>query len=142
MNNLYSLTARFQQLYHQDEFDYDEMMSLLTLGDELKTSICELGKVALIKKAELRAVQDKILAAEERETRIRKQLESMERVIKMAMAAIDCVKLDIDPEIVLSIRKNPPKLLVNSQEGIPDEFFKIEISKTRSEEHTSELQSQ
>ena len=65
MNSLYSLATRFQQLYNQDEFDFDEMMSLMTLGDEMKASICELGKVALIKKAELRAVQDKILSAEE-----------------------------------------------------------------------------
>jgi hypothetical protein len=126
MRNLYNLTARFQFLYEKDEFDHDEMMDLIKTGDDLKSGVCELGKLALCKKAELHAVQEKIRAAKERAASLEKQINTITYTSKVAMCALNLTKIDDDPEVILSIKKNPHSVNVINESIIPENYIKIE----------------
>lgn len=124
--SLYALASEYEQIANKlMEMDLDEQ----TIRDTLEGCTGELEVKAVnvgmfIRNLEANA--DQIKAAEkamaDRRKQIEKKADSVKQYLFENMKRVDVTKID-SPYFSLTIKKNPPKLVVDDKDALPKEFM-------------------
>lgn len=128
MKPLYQLSADFTSAETRlEELGMDEQ----TIRDTLDGLVCEFDEKAANIVRMIKNREALVAAMKKEESGIRSRRESEERNILWLrsylmsnMAAIGRAKIE-SPEFCASIRANPPKVIINDQSALPQDYYRV-----------------
>lgn len=125
MQSLFSLVSEYKALQQLDIEEIDERTLLDTLEGLAGTLEIKATNVALYQQnvqafADMAKDASKKLA--ERASRIQRKADSIKAYLQGCLEAAQITKVE-SPELTLSIKKNPPALVISSAESIPEKFM-------------------
>ena len=125
MAALYQLVEQYRSL---EALDASEDLpaeviqdTLEGLSGELTVKATNVAKFILNTEAMAEAIEQAADAMKERANRIRRRSESIRNYLKINMQASGITKIEAT-EFVLSLKKNPPSVIVTDEASIPDAF--------------------
>ncbi len=130
MNNLtlYQLTDEYRQLLElaaSEEADEESFGAALdAMQGEITTRAVSLAQVARNLEAFESQIESAIEAMSKRANRAKKRAESIRAYLKEQMERAGISKLD-SPFFGLSIRKNPPKLMIAEDALVPRDYLRV-----------------
>lgn len=126
MNSLYSLTEQYRSLMvlADSETDIPEEVlrdTLEGLGGEVQLKAANVARFVANQDAMAEAIDNASAAMAERAKRLRKRNEYLRNYLLMNMQAAGLKKLD-SPELVVSVKANPAKVIVFDEAVVPADF--------------------
>jgi hypothetical protein len=121
---LYALVAQHKDLERLDPEEVDEATLLATLeGLEGEIALKVESVAAYIRNAECfaEAVENAASAMKDRADRLNGKVEKLKTYLKTQMLILGQVKIQT-PEFTIQIKKNPPSLIVDDIDKIPEKF--------------------
>jgi hypothetical protein len=125
MAALYQLVEQYRSL---EALDASEDLPAEVIQDtlegltgELTVKATNVAKFILNTEAMVEAIEQAADAMKERAQRIRRRSESIRNYLKINMQASGITKIEAT-EFVLSLKKNPPSVIVDDEAMIPDAF--------------------
>lgn len=143
MSSLYGLTAEYQALLAKEEFTLVDLMELDKLHDNIEDRVVHYASVIKELEAKLAATKIVIQDATEKKRRIEANIERLEEYVTAAMVTSNLTKVDKSPMFDVTVRNNPPSVMVEQEEEIPREYFshvtQITLDKKRVKEDIEKL---
>jgi len=130
MNNLtlYALADEYRALLElaaDEEADLDSFgLALEALGGEFQAKAVAVAQVARNLEAFCEQVQDAINEMKYRADRAKARAESIRSYLKDQMERTGISKIE-SPYFSVSIRKNPPRLIVSDDSAIPADYMRV-----------------
>lgn len=127
MNSLFSLTDQFRQLnaLADSETDIPEEVirdTLEALGGELQLKATNVARFIANQDAMATAIENAAGAMAVRAKRLRSRTDYLRGYLLQNMQAAEMTKIE-SPELVVSIKKNPARVVVTDEKAIPAEFM-------------------
>lgn len=122
MESLYQLSNEYQQLLDLDEYTHEDMDRLVSLNDDVRKKAIQVGSYIMNLKSEVLAIQMAIEKMDERCAKKLKKIQALTEYLKEELERCAITKIDDHPEFAISIRKGSPKVVIEDEDRIPDEF--------------------
>lgn len=125
--SLFSLAEQYRELmkFADSEADIDEQTladTLEGLGGELELKAQNIARFIANQDAMAEAIRNAAKAMQERAARLEKRNAWLRQYLLVNMQAAGIKKLE-SPELVISVRKNPPSVVVFDEAAIPVQFM-------------------
>lgn len=126
MGTLFSLVEQHRSLLALAESDVDLDQQMLAdtlegLEGELTLKVQSVGRVIAHQEAMAKAMDEAAANISIRAKRLRSRMDSLKQYLLVNMQAANLPKVD-SPELVVSLKKNPPSVVVFDEAQVPAEF--------------------
>ena len=138
MSNLYELTAEFERLLEVEEFDAEALDELDLLNGEVESKANQIALYILNLKGEAELVHERVKEMLDRRARLLKKVEQLQTYLLTNLEKVGKVHIHSSPDVEIKIKKNPPKVVIEDEAGLPDDWFDVttvrRLSKARLKE--------
>lgn len=132
--NLYSITKEYQQILDKIEIDeqinLDDIDRLGQLTDSIENKAINIAAYIKNLEAEKKAVEEARKNMTDREKRLDAKLEWLTDYLKHSLNACDIKEIKKSPYFAIKIKKCPPKVVIDNEEIIPNEYLSEKVIKS------------
>jgi len=121
--NLYQITARFQQLVDQENFDVSDLAELDAIHETAEDKAIEYAKFIRNMQAESLAIDDAIDSMEDRQIALNKKIESHQQTLAKFMTDTHLDKITKCPYFVIRTKLNPEKIIIEDENKVPSNYW-------------------